>query len=274
MDKTNFTLDEIRQDCLESENQILDLYLERKKQKEICESLGINRGKIDSLVKKYKLTRFRDRANFTVNESSLTISNVNIWYYLGVFASDGSLTTAKSGTQIIQFTMDDLDVLEHIKEILGYTGEIKNYFKQGKTRYFLAMSNKALIQFTNTIFSSDCHRKTDFIEFPKIPNEGCLIMFLRGFIDGDGSFRTSRNESFYRFAIYCKSKQFILKLKECIDNIIGKPCSFYNNSTIEISSQEGNYKLFKFLYEKIDNKYYMKRKYERAKQHIIAYEAQ
>ena len=36
MNKTNFTLEEIQKDCNELENKILNLYLERKKQKEIC----------------------------------------------------------------------------------------------------------------------------------------------------------------------------------------------------------------------------------------------
>lgn len=272
MDKTNFTLDEIRQDCSELEKSILDLYLKRTKQKDICETLLIKRGTIDTLVKKYKLTRFRDRSNYTIDEKCLYEENPNIWYFLGIFASDGNLHTTNSNTQIIQFTLDDLDVLQHIKEILGYTGEIKEYFKLGKIRYFLSISNKALIAFVNKIFNADCHRKTDDIIFPDVPNEECMIMFLRGFIDGDGSFRVSPNNTFYRFSIYCKSEDFIFKLKEIIENIIEKPCSFYNSNTIELSSKKDNYKLFKFLYEKIDNPYYMFRKYERAKQHIIAYE--
>ena len=75
MNKTNFTLEEIQKDCNELENKILNLYLERKKQKDICEELNITRGKIDNLVKKYKLTRFRDVARFTINENNLNIYN-------------------------------------------------------------------------------------------------------------------------------------------------------------------------------------------------------
>lgn len=271
MNKTNFTLEEIQKDCNELENKILNLYLERKKQKDICEELNITRGKIDNLVKKYKLTRFRDVARFTINENNLNIYNENIWYYLGLFASDGNLQTT-CGTNRIQFTLDDKECLEYIKEILEFTGEVKSYFKSGKTRYYLGTTNKKLIDFTNQIFEHDCHRKTDNLIFPKIPNVNCLIMFLRGFIDGDGSFRKTRDTPCYRFGIYCKSKNFILKLKYYIDKIIGHECSFYNEDTIELSSKKDNYKLYKFLYEKIENKYYMIRKYERAKEHIIAYE--
>ena len=136
----------------------------------------------------------------------------------------------------------------------------------------LIISNKDLVTFTNTVFNQDCHRKTETLNYPKIPNDDCRVMFLRGFIDGDGSFRVSKNSNYYRFGIFCKSYNFISGLKLDLTNILGKEPSIYNGNTIEIASQYDNYKLFKYLYEKINNNYYMKRKYERAKQHIIAFE--
>lgn len=272
MNKTEFTLEEIKNDCSDLELRILELYLERRKQKEICELLNIKRGAIDTLVKKYKLTRFRDRANYTINVNALNRNNPDIWYVLGLFASDGNIYDMEKCTRV-QFCLDDEEVLYHIKEILGFTGEVKKYFKSGKDRYQLMITNSKLVSFLEEIFNQDCRRKTETLLFPEnIPSEECMIMFLRGFIEGDGSFRAHSDSKYYRFSIYCKSKNFILKLKNIIENIIGRECSFYNNSTIELSSKKDNYKLYKFLYEKFENKYFMNRKYERAKAHIIAYE--
>ena len=127
------TIEEIKNQCSELEKQIIDLYLTRKKQKEICQCLNIKRGKIDHLVRKYKLTQFRDRKNFSC--SNVDLSDPKFWYFLGVFASDGNMYTC-SGTEVIQFTMKDKDVLQDIKNILGYTGSVQSYNKQGKIVYF------------------------------------------------------------------------------------------------------------------------------------------
>lgn len=266
MNKTNFTLEQIKEDCTEIEYKILELYLLRKKQKEICEQLGVKRGKIDNLVKKYKLTRFRDRSNFTINVNTLSVGNPEIWYYLGVFAADGNLHTTNSGTDIIQFTVKDRDCLEAIKAILQYTGEIKEYDRG----FYLGITNKDLIAFTNATFKQDCHRKTSTLTFPETPNRDCLSMFLRGYFDGDGSFRLSKNEKYFRFGIYCDSGEFLEKLYNVLSNIVSEHIAKYGNS-IEIASQKGNYQLYTFIYS-YDSPYCILRKKERAMQHILAYE--
>ena len=75
MDKKSFTLEEIRKDCSDIENKILDMYLNRKKQKEMMEELGVGRGKIDHLVERYKLTRFRDKNLYCIDETVIDINN-------------------------------------------------------------------------------------------------------------------------------------------------------------------------------------------------------
>lgn len=271
MSKENFSLEEIKQECNELENKILDYYLQRKKQKDICEELNISRGKIDSLVKKYKLTRFRDRANYTIDLEKISIDIPNYWYFLGLFAADGNLHTTNK-VDIIQFNLKDFDALKAIKEIIGYTGEIKTYIKQGSEIYFLGITNKDLINSVNTVFKTDCHKKTKKLIFPDIPNKECLCMFLRGFFDGDGSFRAIKNSKFFRFGIYCDSVNFILELEKVLKQITTENVSLYNNTSIEIASKKGNYDLFKFLYEFYESPFCIERKKKRAMQHIIAYE--
>lgn len=67
MNKQELNLDEIKQILNEQQKQILEMYLQHYKQKDIISKLNITRGKIDTLVRKYKLTRFRTRNNYTIN---------------------------------------------------------------------------------------------------------------------------------------------------------------------------------------------------------------
>ena len=120
MDKTNFTLEEIRENCSEVENQILDMYLNRKKQKEIIEKLSVTRSKIDHFVAKYKLTRFRSRNNYCLDEETIDVNNPEYWYFLGFFAADGNVHLTNSGSEIVQFTLKDREPLEDIITILKY----------------------------------------------------------------------------------------------------------------------------------------------------------
>lgn len=129
MDKTIFTLDEIRNDCSETEQKILDMYLNRKKQKEMIEELGITRSKIDHFVARYGLTRFRDKNNYCLDETRINLLNPEYWYFLGFWAADGNVHITNSGSEIVQFTLKDKEPLEDIKQLLNYSGDVKFYKK-------------------------------------------------------------------------------------------------------------------------------------------------
>lgn len=87
MNKQELNLDEIKQILNEQQKQILEMYLQYYKQKDIISKLNITRGKIDTLVRKYKLTRFRTRNNYTINTQVLDINNPLFWYFVGVVCS-------------------------------------------------------------------------------------------------------------------------------------------------------------------------------------------
>ena len=218
MDKTGFTLEEIRKDCSDIENKILDMYLNRKKQKEMMEELGVGRGKIDHLVERYKLTRFRDKNNYCIDETVIDINNPEYCYFLGLFASDGNLHLTNSGSEIVQFTMKDRDVLEDVKKLFRYTGEIKTYKKQGeRTYYFLGITNKKLVSSLKEIFGN-VYRKTSVLIFPEFSNNDCLSMFMRGFWDGDGCF-TLANSKLYMGELYCDSVSFMNTFCKHLENL-------------------------------------------------------
>lgn len=269
MDIANLTIEEIREHCSEKENKIIDMYLNRDTQKTICTSLSIDRHVIDRLVKKYSLGRFRDRKlSYCKN---IEPSKPEFWYFLGLFASDGNLYYKSKSVDTIQFTLDDKDALECIKNILGCNNEIKQYKKGKKMRWYINISDSTLIGCVRSIFKSDCYRKTFNIKFPTISDSKCLIMFLRGFFDGDGSFSASAIKGFYNFKIYCASKQFAQSLYDTLVSIVHKGVHFYKEAYIEINAQENVYNLCKFLYS-YNPSIGIQRKRDRAIQHIRNYE--
>lgn len=207
MDKTKFTLDEIKNDCSDIENSILDMYLNRKKQKEIMETLGVTRGKIDHLVARYGLTRFRDKNNYCLDETKIDILNPEYWYFLGFWAADGNVHLTNSGSEIVQFTLKDKEPLEDIKLLLNYSGDVKFYKKVNQECYFLGITNKKLVSSLREIFG-EIYRKTSTLIFPDIPNKDCLGMFLRGYWDGDGCFTIANNSRHYIAEGFCDSIDF------------------------------------------------------------------
>lgn len=269
MNTVDLTIEEIREHCSEQENKIIDMYLNRDTQKTICASLSTNRHTIDKLVKKYGLGRFRDRKLSYCK--SVNPNKPEFWYFLGLFASDGNLYLKSKSVDTIQFTIDDKEALEDIKNILDCNNKIKSYKKGEKMRWYMNISDSTLIEVVRSIFKSDCYRKTFNIEFPTISDPKCLIMFLRGFFDGDGSFSVSAIKGFYNFKIYCASKQFAQSLYNTLVSILHEGVHFYKEAYIEINAQKNVYNLCKFLYS-YNPTIGISRKRDRAIQHIRNYE--
>lgn len=264
----NLPIKEIREFLTEKENLILDLYLERKTQKYICKELKCTRGNIDYLVKKFNLTRFRDRKMYYCDNSVLSINNPKIWYFLGLFASDGNMYTTNN-IERVQFTMKDKDALDTVINILGYSGPVKSYVKNNKNYYQIMISYPSLNTFIKSIFG-EVHRKTNNIKFPSIHSKEHLQLFLRGYFDGDGSFCKTNVYNKYNFSIYCKSAKFINSLYKILKYITKSHVGFYKNHYLDLSSSKANTLLYQFLYQN-NLDLGIKRKQERALQHIMKY---
>ena len=247
MDKTNFTLEEIRNDCSDIEQKILSMYLNRKKQKEIIEELGVSRGKIDHLVARYKLTRFRDRNNYCLDETRIDLLNPEYWYFLGFWAADGNVHLTNSGSEIVQFTLKDKEPLEDIKKILNYSGEVKFYKKTKQECYFLGITNKKLVSSLKEIFG-EVYRKTSILTFPKIPNEDCLSMFLRGYWDGDGCFTIANNSRHYIAEGFCDSESFTQTLLTTLKEYDIKVNLFDDKKHFAINAKDEVSKFINLLY--------------------------
>lgn len=265
MDKTNFTMEQIEQDCSELELKILKMYLNRKKQKEIIDMLGVTRSKIDHFVARYKLTRFRDRNLYCLDETRIDITSPEYCYFLGFFAADGNVHLTNSGSEIVQFTLKDREPLEDIKNILNYSGDIKKYAKNGGV-YFLGITNKKLVQSLKDVFG-EVYRKTSTLIFPDLPNKDCLSMFLRGFWDGDGCFSIANDSRHYLAEAYCDSEDFI---KSFIQNLQDNNISvnlYSDGKHFSINAKEEVSKFINLLYN-YDSYYGLPRKRALAMLHL------
>ena len=247
IDKTNYSLEEIRRDLDELGNKILDLYLQRKTQKYICAELNITRGKIDTLVKKYKLTRFRERSRFMLNEDAININNPEFCYFLGVFASDGNLHYT-GGSDVIQFTQKDKQLEEDLIKILSFTGTIKEYKKEKGTYYYLQIINKKLTACIKELFNGG-YRKTSTLKMPKLPNKDCYSMFFRGFWDGDGCFSKQNPKSGrYMAEMYCDSPEFLIEWKNILDKYNINSHISKDTKRFAISAKLDVLKFMEFIY--------------------------
>jgi hypothetical protein len=93
-------------------------------------------------------------------------------------------------------------------------------------------------------------------------------MFIRGFIDGDGSYAKTKHEGKYAFKMYCANAEFMSEFTKNIKSLVNVKVNTYNEGkTIEINNQTHLVKLFKTIY-KYKPGLCLSRKLEKAKQHI------
>ena len=225
IDKTNYSLEEIKQDCKELNLKVLELYLEKVSRKDICERLGVKESRIDYLVRTYKLTRFRSPGRHTFNEDRININDPLYWYFLGYFAADGWITKNKEyGYDSIGFELSDKSAIIEICKILNYNGKIGSR-KRGenfKEVYYINICNEKLANSIKEIFNNTVYNKSHILEYPNcIPNKDCESMFIRGYWDGDGCFtvvnRSGELSRTFEAKLYSSSTKFISGMKSSLE---------------------------------------------------------
>jgi len=159
----------------------------------------------------------------------LKIEGVNLWYLVGLIASDGCL--CKDGRHI-DITSKDQDFLQEIKERLGLISRVciknKNMNKQA---YRIQIANKGFYNFLLSI--GLMQNKSLIIGEIRVPDK-FFIDFLRGVIDGDGCIRRwihpSNNGEQWSLRIYSGSKDFIGWLKNTTEYLLKIKGKLYKQS--------------------------------------------
>jgi hypothetical protein len=160
------------------------------------EKYGIYHGSCYFILKRRNLIKYSNAAQHRLfNENYFeNIVTEKQAYFLGLLAADGNVSNKRNTISLSLNVDDGLDLIEEFKKELNSTGSIKIYTDKRTDHKRKSM---ATIQFTSQKTKEDLQKiglgpkKTTDLAYPKI-NKELDKHFIRGFIDGDGSFHYKR----------------------------------------------------------------------------------
>jgi hypothetical protein len=158
-------------------------------------------------------------------------SNELAWL-VGIVISDGHISDINNG-KFIRIKMCDLDVIEKIKFITDYSGDIIKHIPRNpkyKISYNISLYGESVWNFF-TQLGMDNH-KSYTAKFPINIPEDYIIHVIRGIFDGDGSLYINKKTG-YPFARICGTKNIV----EFISTYIGLHNTVYINSDINSTIQ-------------------------------------
>lgn len=201
-------------------------------------------------------------------------------YVLGFFTADGCLTINPRGSHYIEFTNNDIDVLEKIREALQSKHKIGN-----KTKNKINQKNGYRLQVGNQEMFKDLKelgfmvRKSKIIQMPRVPYK-FFPDFLRGYFDGDGcisygkyKYKDRKSKKFHILIRFiCYNKIFLEQLSIIIEKLIktkGKTIFYHERAYSLAYSVTDSLKIINKMY-KIKG-IWMDRKYNSCKKALKMY---
>lgn len=175
----------------QQEDQLITLYQSGLSTEETAKVAGFSHRKIAERVLKRRGIPTRPKG-YPIDQSFFdTIDTRQKAYWLGWMLSDGTNASSK-GVIRIDLQARDKAVLEKLRGYIGYGGPI--YTHKGSKRGHSPQNTYCTLAFTNRRLSNallkhGCtSRKTYSLEFPTTVPPHLMRDFVRGFVDGDGSF--------------------------------------------------------------------------------------
>lgn len=151
---------------------------------------------------------------YSVNDNYFDEMSDEKYWLLGLLASDGCVD--KLGhISISQSGKDGLELIEYIKSILEFNGNIYVY-KNAYSIQFSSLKIKSILEQYNIV-----NKKTLRYKFPENVE---LKSFVRGYFDGDGciGIYNQGNSKNYLSAIIVGTKDFICELNDKLNEFNGK----------------------------------------------------
>lgn len=137
-------------------------------------------------------------------------------YVIGFFAADGWVNKRGPKSIRIGFSQKDGDILFAIRKAIG-VGQV--YVKNnGMHRYYI--QSMRTYERLCSVFGQDVCNKSHTLQWPDIPDE-FVRHFIRGAVDGDGSFFRNNTDRLWRFSYATSSQAFIDALVDTIKRLTG-----------------------------------------------------
>lgn len=160
------------------------------------EKYGVYHGSCYFILKRRSLIKYSNASQHRLfNEDYFeNITTEKQAYFLGLLAADGNVSEKRNTISLGLSEEDGLDLLEEFKKELNSTGTIC-FHKDKRVDY--KRKTMVSMQFTSLKTKKDLEKigissqKTSNLSYPKI-NKELDRHFIRGFIDGDGSFYYKR----------------------------------------------------------------------------------
>lgn len=198
---------------------------QRKSISEIARHFNCGYGSINRLLSDYEIPKRSSKEGLAIHFENHTNIDVGffkqespeLYYILGLWASDGC--AIKGGG--LKLTMCDRDVIEWVKEKIGYANKVFEQkpagFPNARTAYTLTFYNQEVAK----IFEKHgiVQNKSLTLKFPEIPRL-FIRDFIRGVFDGDGSIsvgvRSDNGARTQSFRIVSGSFDFIKGIERAI----------------------------------------------------------
>lgn len=171
----------------EVEKEFLDLFENGVKYDSISSILNISKSAISSYVKDHNLTSLSKRK--CINEDAFNTFSEESVYWLGFLWADGYVQNTNRNKTIDLECIDEEHIVKFQKflNVSKYTTRTRN----NSTTYRLTCSSNKLV---TRLYELGFSTKDNRTNIPDIPNK-YIVIFLRGYFDGDGHIRIS-NEQF------------------------------------------------------------------------------
>lgn len=200
------------------QSQVIELLKEGFTPSEVAKKLNRNKSTVSSVIKRFDIKcnkKYGDNINHNYFD---IIDNETKSYLLGFFIADGWICDNRFGVTIQE---EDNYILEYIKSFTG-----SNIYTKNRTTDNITRKNASTIRWTSEHMKNTyknyniVNNKTynTLFEFPfeNIPTH-LIQHFVRGFIDGDGSFES--HKGIFTVSIVNTSFNFLTQLGNILQTI-------------------------------------------------------
>lgn len=184
--------------------------------------------KAGDLILGEKIVIVKNRRGIKARRNLPIQKNYSLGYFLGAFASDGSLWRNSVRLEVNEyaFAKKFADCIENsfglkakVEQISKPSGFLKKVIPQHRVRVVCG----ELARITRDIFEGDKKAKSFHLPRIVLENEGILKGFLHGYLDGDGSIYINREGKFKYARLHSNNGVFLGELAQVLKTRVSAP---------------------------------------------------